>query len=320
MKKKIYKIDDGVVPMEEATVRLVESAGFQFVPMPCRTREDIITHCQDASALIVMGETIDREVIEGLPALKVVARCGVGVDRVDLAAATERGVQVTNVPDANLEEVAAHTLALILALTRRLFVHDAAVRAGEWTGAAAGHPLRRPREQVLGLIGGGRIGFRVLEMARAVGFHVLVSTLEPADQERVRVAGARVADFDEVLRQSDVISLHVPLLPSTRNLLSGEAMGRMKQGSCLINVSRGGLVDELALLQHLEAGHLMGAALDVFETEPLPADSPLTRCGKLILTPHIAYLSEDSNREVFRKAAEQAVRVLQGQRPVYPVN
>jgi len=319
MKKKIYKIDDGVVPMEEATIRLMESAGFQFVPMPCRTRQDIIARCHDASALIVMGETIDREVIEGLPELKVVARCGVGVDRIDLAAATERGVQVTNVPDANLEEVATHTLALILALTRRLFAHDTAVRAGGWTGAVAAHPLRRPREQVLGLIGGGRIGFRVLEMAQAVGFQVLVNTLQPADQERVRAAGAAVADFDEVIRQSDIVSLHVPLLPSTRGLLSDEAMGRMKQGGCLINVSRGGLVDELALLRHLDAGHLMGAALDVFETEPLPAASPLVRCGKLILTPHIAYLSEDSNREVSRKAAGQAICVLRGLRPAYSV-
>lgn len=318
--KKIYKIDDRLLPLDAQSEAMVKDAGHELVQRPCRTARDIIEGCGDASALIVGGETIGRDVIEALPRLQAVARCGVGVDKVDLAAATQRGVQVTNVPDANLEEVATHTMALILALTRRLFAFDASVRRGEWTGAPGALPLRRPREQVLGIVGGGRIGFRVVEMARAVGFRVLVNTLEPADQERVRSTGASVSSFEDVIAQSDVVSLHVPLTPATRGILSGAAMSRMKPGSCLVNVSRGGLLDEQALLEHLESNHLTGAALDVFETEPLSPSSPLIRSDKLILTPHIAYLSDDSNREMVRKAVAQALSVLQGVRPAYPVN
>jgi D-3-phosphoglycerate dehydrogenase len=318
--KKIYKIDDGVIPVEESTRRRIEEAGYALIEAACHSSQDIMDNCTDASALIVVSEHITREVIHALPNLKAIARCGVGVDRVDLAAATEHGVQVTNVPDANGEEVAMHTIALLLALTRRLFAYDAGVRAGAWTSFVAQRPLRRPGQQVLGLIGGGRIGFRVLEMAKAIGFQVVVHTLQTADQERARSLGASVASFDGVVEQSDVISLHIPLLPTTRGIFSADVMGRMKKGSCLINVSRGGLVDERALLDRLESGHLMGAALDVFEHEPLPRDSPLTQCDRVILTPHIAYLSEDSNREVSRKAAEQAIAVLQGARPVYAVN
>lgn len=318
--KKIYKIDDGVIPVEESTRKRIADAGYALHETACHSSQDIIANCRDASALIVVSEYITRDVMHVLPELKAVARCGVGVDRVDLAAATEHGIQVTNVPDANGEEVATHTIALLLALTRRLFAYDAGVRAGAWTGSVAQRPLRRPGQQVLGLVGAGRIGFRVLEMAKAIGFQVIVNTLQTADQERVRSLGASVASFDEVVEQSDVISLHIPLLPTTRGIFSAEVMGRMKKGSCLINVSRGGLVDETALLDRLESGHLMGAALDVFEHEPLPTGSPLTQCDSIILTPHIAYLSEDSNREVSRKAVEQAIAVLQGARPAYAVN
>lgn len=319
MKHKIYKIDDNIIPLDKSAIESIEREGFELVRVTCQTSQEIIHNCKDASALIVCGEKISKEIIEKLSKLKVIARCGVGVDKVDLSAAKERGIQVTNVPDANFEEVATHTLAMVLALTRKLFYFNSSIRRGMWEKEVASIPLRRPCEQVLGIIGGGRIGLRVVEMASAIGFKVLVHTLEILDQEKLNSMGARSATFEDIIEQSDIISLHIPLTTTTRGIISESVMDRMKRGSYLVNVSRGGLVDESALLKKLDSGHLTGAALDVFESEPLSAKSGLIGNDKLILTPHIAYLSEDSNLEVSRKAVECVICALKGMRPKYAV-
>ena len=320
MANKIYKIDGGIIKLDHESEGKIANFDCIFINQPCPTSQDIIENCQDADALIVCGESITHEVLKSLPRLKVVARCGVGVDKVDLDAASQLGIQVINVPDANHHEVATHTMAMALMMNRRIIPFDNSVRKGEWTSVVGARPLRRPSAQEFGVIGGGRIGMRVAQMAMSVGFNVLVHTPEVADQALVRKVGASVVSFDELIERSDILTLHVPLLESTRNIISDAVMRRMKFGAYLINVSRGGLVDENALIRHLDSGHIAGAALDVFVTEPLPGISELARHAGLILTPHVAYLSDDSNQEVSRKAVDGVLAVLRGDRPLYPVN
>lgn len=319
MTARIYKIDAGLFALDDQSEKAIYDAGFKLIETPCRTAKDIIENCDDAAALMVTVEPVTSDVLAALSRLKIVARCGVGVDTVDVKAATQHGIQVTNVPDANIAEVAIHTLAMALAMTRRLHQFDSHVRLGNWSGDL-GKGMRRPSSQTFGIIGFGRIGEAVGQLALAAGFRVVVSTPLASEEERARRLGATPVSFQELIAQSDIVSLHVPLLDSTRNIIDHDALVCMKQGSHLINVSRGGLVDEGALASHLNSGHLAGAALDVFSIEPLPGNSPLRAARNLLLSPHVAYLSADSLREVSRKMTSDVISVLRGAEPVYPVN
>lgn len=282
-------------------------------------RRALLAASRDADALLVLLEDIDRDVIESMARCRSITRFGIGYDTIDVGAATENGIWVTNVPDANYREVAAHAMAMILALTRRLPQWDRAMKADGWAGMGIGAGIRRPDDQTVGLIGMGRIGGRVAEAAAAIGYAVQV--YDPyLSAEHAAGVGVTLADFDKVLQTSDVVSVHVPLNDETRGIIDASAIESMSEGAILINVSRGGLVDEVALAAALRSGHLGGAGIDVWEHEPVAPGNPLLDCDTALLSPHVAHMSAESFAETRRKAFEEAARVLRGERPKYPVN
>ena len=267
----------------------------------------------------MLAEDISRPVIERLERCRSIVRFGIGYDTIDVVAATQHGVQVSNVPDANYREVAVHAFAMALSLCRRLPMWDRAMKADGWAPMAAGGDVRRPDDQVFGLLGVGRIGGRVATMARAAGYRVQAHDPYTTPQ-RAADLGVELVDLDRALTGSDVLSLHVPLTDETRRLLDGPAIARMRPGSVLVNVSRGGLVDEAALADALRSGHLAGAGIDVFEHEPLEEGNPLRDCPTAILSPHAAHLSRESFAETRRKTFEESARVLRGEAPRSAVN
>ncbi|WP_082701525.1 C-terminal binding protein [Novosphingobium sp. FSW06-99] len=305
---------DGIIPTGPAHIAALAASGARLVEPTCLTEEAMIEHCAGADALLVLREPVTARVIAAMPNCRVITRFGIGVDTVDVAAAAAAGIIVTNVPDANIEEVSIHAIAMALSLSRRLPGYDAGVRAGQWDTLARGRGIQRPAAQCFGVIGLGRIGSLVARRARALGFKVLAH--EPSS---VTVEGVERLDLATLIERSDILSLHIPLTSATRNLIDARAIARMKPGAILINVARGGLVDETALAQALTDGHLAGAGLDTFDQEPLPADSPLRHAPNLIMSPHAAHFSAQSFAELVGKAFDDVARVLAGRPPVYPV-
>jgi D-3-phosphoglycerate dehydrogenase len=271
-----------------------------------------------ADAVLNCYAPMPAAVIEGLDGAKIIARYGIGLDTIDLDAATARGIVVTNVPDYCIDEVSDHTLALILALSRGIALLDRRVRGGSWTPMDA-RPLHRTRGRVLGLVGFGRIAKAVAAKATALGFDVIAS--DPfLDDDAIRDAGAEPASFDDVLARADVVSLHAPLTPESHHMIGADQLASMRPGAMLVNASRGGLVDSDAVRRALADDRLGGVALDVLEHEPPDADDPLLHDGRAIVTPHAAFYSEESLAELQRKAAEQVVAALAGAVPPYAVN
>jgi len=258
-----------------------------------------------AHGLIIRSATkVKGPMLDGAPELKVVGRAGVGVDNIDLEAATARGVVVLNAPAGNTVSTAELTMALILAMVRGVAEADASVRKGEWARSRfQGVELRG---RTLGLIGAGRIGGTVARRCKAFGMDVIAYDPYLTD-DRAREMGAERAELDDVIAKADIISLHVPLSDETKGLISKDSIARMKKGSYVVNVSRGGVVDEPALAEALASGHLAGAALDVYENEPLEADSPLRSAPNLILLPHLGASTSEAQELVASEIAE-AVR------------
>jgi len=277
------------------------------------SREQVLGLASGADALLNTYMPLDRDAIARLKRCRVIARYGIGVDNLDLDAAREAAIVVTNVPDYCIEEVAAHTLALILALVRKLPRADTLVRAGGW-GMGELAPIARLSELTVGLLGYGRIARRLATTLRAMGVSVVAHDplLERAED------GTRLVDLDELLAGAQVVSLHCPLTPETRGLFDAERLRRMRRDAVLVNTSRGPIVVLHDLLQALREGVIAGAALDVFEREP-PDPALLTGVPNLLVTPHMAFYSEAAVRESQRKAATQVARVLTGQPPQYPV-
>lgn len=245
-----------------------------------------------AQALLVRSDTlVTAELIELAPDLRVIGRAGAGVDNIDIPAATRRGIAVLNAPGANTISAAEHTLALLFALVRRVPWAAQSMREGKWDRKAfAGMELRG---KTLGVVGLGRIGAHVARVARALGMTVVAhDPYLPA--RRAEDLGVALQPLDDVLAAADVVTLHLPLTDDTRHLLDRERLGRMKPGAMLVNAARGELVDEAALIEVLERGHLGGAAVDVFAEEPLSADSPLRGVDRLLLTPHLAASTQEA--------------------------
>lgn len=249
-----------------------------------------------AHGLVVRSATTVREeMLAGAPNLRVIGRAGVGVDNIDLEAATERGIAVLNAPAGNTVSAAELTMALILSMARRVAAADASVRGGEWVRSSfKGVELRG---RTLGLIGAGRIGGEVAKRCRAFGMQVLAYDPYLTDQ-RASDLGVQRVELDDVIKEADVLSLHVPLTDDTRDMINAEALARMKQGAFLVNVARGGVVNEGALAAALEDGHLAGAALDVYGNEPLEEGSPLRGAPNLVLTPHLGASTEEAQELV----------------------
>jgi (S)-sulfolactate dehydrogenase len=267
----------------------------------------------DCEALIVRNRThVTAELLTRAPRLRVVGRLGVGLDNIDQAACARRGIRVIPATGANAQAVAEYVIATAMVLLRGAYWSSAAVAAGEWPRGQ----LSQGRElagKTLGLVGFGGIGQLTARLAHALGVQTLASDPQlQADAAPLAETGTRLVDLEALLVASDVVSLHVPLTLGTRDLISAERLARMKPGAVLINTARGGVVDEQALADALHAGKLGGAALDVFADEPLPAGSPLAGAPNLILTPHIAGVTAESNVRVSALVAERVAEALQG--------
>ena len=298
---------------------LLQAAGLALQPAEpqCQSPEDVIRAAEGAAALVVQYAPIPRAVFEALPALRIVSVPQIGVDSIDLQAARAHGVWVANAPTANITEVAAHTLAMALALIRQLPAYDRDVRAGVWDYNSVG-PLRRPGDLTYGLLGLGRISRLVVERAAPIFGRLLAYDPFVADADWP--AGVeRVTDLTELFASADVLSIHVPLTNESRGLVGAELLAAMKPGSFLVNVARGPIVDTVALIAALDAGQLAGAALDVLPQEPPAADDPLLRHDKVLLSPHAAFYSVEAETELRRTSVENVVALLRDGRPHHVV-
>jgi D-3-phosphoglycerate dehydrogenase len=317
MSAYLVVVSDSVFPNLDPARAVLSTIGAELQMAQEPTPEAIVRAAAAADALLVTYAKITAEMIRQMTRCRIISRFGIGVDNVDIPAASERGIVVTKVPDYCIDEVSDHALALLLALVRKIPFSSAQVHAGKWAMSAV-VPIHRLRGSVLGLVGFGRIPQLVAPKAKAFGVRVVAfdpfvppEVFTRADVERV--------DFSQLLKISDYVSIHSPLLPETRNLFNDEAFRQMKPTAYLINTARGAIVDEAALARALDAGELAGAALDVMPQEP-PVDSPLLGRDSVIITPHTSFYSEESLVDLQVKAAEEVVRVLGGQAPRNPVN
>lgn len=314
---RVVITDNTFAPVDRERA-ILEPLGCTVVFRPCTTEDEVLALARDADAIICDAAPVTARVLAHAPRLKVIAEYGIGYDNIDVAAATARGIWVANVPGFCVAEVADHTMALLLALSRRLFALDAAVRAGRWGATVAG-PMRRLSTQTLGLVGFGQIARAVAVRARAHGLRVLCWSPHTAPSAAAALGADRV-ELDDLFRQSDYVSLHVPATPATRRLVDARRLALLRPSACLINTGRGALVDQPALVAALAAGRLAGAALDVCDPEPPPPDSPLFRLPNVILTPHAAWLSDEALTDLQTRAASNVAAVLAGGRPATPVN
>lgn len=283
----------------------------------CKSEEEVAATCGDADALIVTYVKVGAKALAGMPKLKVIVRSGVGYDSVDVAAATARKVLVANVPDYCISDVSEHTMALLLTWWRRVAELDRQVRTEGW--GLPIKPVYRLEGKTLGLLGLGRMGQAVA--ARAKGFGVRLVAFDPyVPDAAFASAGVTRMGLEELLGAADIVTIHSPLTAETRGLMCERTLRLMKPTAVLVNTARGGLVKTDDLVKALREGWIAGAALDVLEMEPLPADHPIRRLPRVLLTPHAAWYSEESEPELRRRAARIAVQVLQGERPTSLIN
>jgi len=295
---------------------VIESAGFRLVTGPAKpSPADVIAALaaeHQPAAIMTNWAPVSAAAIAASRPLRIVARLGIGLDNIAVDEATRRGIWVTNVPDYCIEEVSDHAVGMVLSWARGLIHFDREVKAGRWEPASA--RLRRVRDLTCGIIGLGRTGQRTAEKLRGFGVHLLGHARNAASA----IAGVEVTALEDLLRRSDVVIVHLPLTADTHHLLGRERMAHMKPGAFLVNVSRGAVIDTRALIDALDSARLAGAALDVLEDEPhVPAG--LLR-PEVILTPHVAFSSDASLRDVRRKTSEEVVRVLRGERPLQARN
>ena len=316
-----YGNETAGLELELELVAAVTDIDINLLGRASTTEDELIRRRPDADAMLVSTrEAITRRVLENIPRVKVISRYGVGLDNVDLDAAADVGIVVTHYPGYCTPEVADHALAMILALNRRIVEQDRSLREGAWVehGPATRRILRGPiqplREQTLGIVGFGRIGQAVAQRAKPFGLTIIAA--DPyLDPETVRAAGAQPVTLQELLRRADIVTLHTPLTPETRGMIDAAALALMKPTAVIVNTSRGPIIDLPALARALEDGKIAGAALDVVDPEPLPAEAPFYRMPNVILTPHSAYYSERSVDVVRRETLHEALQVLRGKRP-----
>jgi len=297
-------------------------------PVDIETTDDLVRELADVDAVIdrLLAAPYTADVIDALDRCEVIARCGIGVDGIDTERAAARGMYVVNVPVYCQDEVSEHTIMLLLALERNLSTYDSAMHDGVWAQDVTTKQVHRLRGQTLGLVGFGTIAQLVAEKAQAFGMDIIAA--DPyIDEAEMSQAGVRKATFEEVLDVADAVSLHAPLIEETRGKMDAAAFERMQDTAYLINVARGGLVVEDDLVDALYADEIAGAGLDVFETEPSSQgdafpqfESPLRDLDSVILTPHVAWFSQEANEERRRTAARDVRRILDGSTPKNLVN
>jgi D-3-phosphoglycerate dehydrogenase len=280
--------------------------------------DDILAVARDADAILVTYAKLTRDLIVQLTRCKAIGRFGLGVDNIDLPACKAKGIAVSYVPDYCIREVSDHTMALLLALIRKIPLSNKLVQNGRWEMPAV-VPIRRIEGTVLGLLGFGHIPRLVAPKAQAFGLKVIA--FDPyADAKLFEAAGVESVDFDTLLKRSDYLSVHAPLTPQTRGMMNAEAFAKIKRGAYVVNTARGPLIDENALIAALDAGQVGAAALDVVEVEPMPKGSRLLGRDNVIITPHTAFYSVEALDELQSKAASDVARVLSGEKALYPVS
>jgi len=298
---------------------ILAQGGCGIVGHHCATEAELVAAVADADVVITQFARVNANVVAAMSRARAIVRYGIGVDNVDLDAARARGIPVSNIPDYCIDEVADHTLAFMLGLTRQVVTHTADLRAGQWRLAVPVTGMSALRGQTVGVVGFGRIGREVVGRLRGFKCQVLVhDPVVPAAE--IRVAGAEAADLETLLARSDILSLHCPSSAATRRLVRADSLARMKRGALLINVARGDLVDTAALVDALTSGQLGAAALDVFDPEPLPLDHALRKLPNVIIAPHIASVSPTAVKALREGAAARALAAARGELPPNVVN
>jgi D-3-phosphoglycerate dehydrogenase len=309
-----------VQPIHAEGIARLAAAGIDAVPAPAIDAATLVEAMRTVDAVIVRTETIPPEAVAGARRLRVIAKHGVGYDNIPVRVATAHGVTVVYAPGANARSAAEQAIALMLAVAKRVPAADRAQRRGEWSmrytpGFVELHG------RTLGIVGFGAIGRIVATIARhGLGMHVVVHSPNAPDAALVEAGAERASTLPELLARADVVSLHRPARPGAGVLIGRGELAAMRPGAILVNTARGEHVDAIALAEALERGHLLGAGIDVYATEPPPADHPLFGLDNVVLSPHVGSATEEAMRNVAVLCAEQVIDVLAGRRPAHPVN
>lgn len=316
MNRIIITDDDHSDTLQEE--KIIHGAGLDFTLFQCRTEDDLIQNCKGAEVMINQYAPFTRRVIESLkPELRLIIRYGVGVDNIDMDAATDNHVAVCNVPDYGMNEVADHAAALALALLRKIPLMTGYTRDTGWDYTRS-IPIHRINGCTAGIVGMGRIGRNFAKRMQAFGCRVIGFDIMAKPGSRVE--DIECVSFDQLISASDLISIHCPLTDDTRDLFNAETFGKMKNTACLVNTSRGNIVNEDDLYEALKNNVISGAALDVVAKEPLDRKSPLFTLDNFLATPHMGWYSEEAALELNRKVAEEAVRFVTGKPLRYQLN
>ncbi|MBA9027406.1 MULTISPECIES: C-terminal binding protein [Bacillaceae] len=318
MKKFKVVVTDYEYITLQPEVDVFSKLDIEFVPAQCKTEEEVIEACKDADGILNQYAPITRKVIEQLENCKVIARYGVGYNTIDIDAATENGIVVSNVTDYSIDEVSDHAFALMMAMARKVVKLNKEVKDGVWD-FNLGKPVFRLRGRTLGLVGFGRIPQALAKKAQAFGIRVVA--FDPfMSKQKASSLDVELLELNDLCSQADFVSVHSPLLDSTLGMISDEQFNAMKKEAFIINTARGPVIDEKALIRALQDGKIAGAGLDVTEFEPIQHDNPLLSMENVVITPHIAWYSEESEVELKRKSAQNVVDVLTGYIPTYLVN
>jgi D-3-phosphoglycerate dehydrogenase len=316
--RRALQTDADLFPFDPEALAMLDEAGIELIPVTGHEPNAILAASSGAEIVFHYLGPLSERVIAQLDVCRVIARMGMGFDSIDVKAARDRGIEVVYVPDFGGDDVADHALALLLACARRLTIAENALRAGAWPNYAELGPIRRLQGQVLGLLGFGRIARSLAARAKAFGLSLIAH--DPfVDARTIEAHQVLPVSAEALYRQADFISVHVPLSPATHHLVDARQLALMKQTAYLINTSRGALVNQRALVRALQSQVIAGAALDVYETEPLPGDDPLRTLRNIVLSPHSASFAIEALTEARVKAIRDVVRVLQGERPLAPV-
>lgn len=317
--KKIVVIEPGYLNYS-AEENILQDWDPQFVVVPANASlEEKLRQVSNADAIMVREATVSRPMIEAMQQCRVIVRYGVGVDNIDSQAAKEKGIYVANVPDYGSEDVAEHALALLLAATRRIATRNRDVRDGQW-GIGQREPMFRLAGKILGVVGFGRISRCFVQKASGIGFKRILVVDPLLTDKQASQAGVTRVNLDTLCREADFISLHAPLTPDTHHLIGEAELAKMKPSAVLVNTSRGGLIDEQALINALLQQRIFAAGLDVFESESLSAKSPLLQMDNTLCTDHTAWFTEESVVELQSKAAHEVRRAFEGEHPLNWVN
>jgi D-3-phosphoglycerate dehydrogenase / 2-oxoglutarate reductase len=317
MARFFVAVADSVFPNLDPATKVLSEIGAELKLAADSSPESVMKLAADADAVLVTYAKINGDMIRQMKKVRIISRFGIGVDNVDLDAATQKGIVVTKVPDYCIDEVSDHAMALLLTAVRKIPLANDQVHAGTWKMPNV-VPIHRLRGSVLGLVGFGRIPQLVAPKAKAFGMHVVA--VDPyVPPEGFSKLGVERVEFAELLKMSDYVSIHSPLTPETKGLFNADIFRQMKKGSYIVNTARGPIIDETALAAAIDSGQIAGAALDVMTNEP-PVNSPLIGKRNVIITPHTSFYSEESLVDLQTKASQEVANVLTDKPPLNPVN